>query len=935
MEKGRSPFLTFGALYTGKGNKYCDFRFRSSFNHLTRKKKSQTFGLHRKESRQKVKMTSFFRSEEMTLCQLFLQAEAAYASISELGELGIVQFKDLNPDVNAFQKKFVSEIMRCEEMERKLRYIEKELKKDDLRVPDTDSNPKAPAPKEMIDLEATFEKMESELREVNKNAEALKRNYQELTELREVLMKTQTFFREYAFGDEEQPGHGHHNIVDDAQRALVVEERSGVTVQLGFIAGVIPREKIPAFERMLWFACRGNVFLKHDEIRTPLEDPHTGDEIQKNVFIVFFQGEQLKSRTRKICEGFRATLYPCPESAQERQEMLNGVSTRLDDLSIVLRQTKDHRHRILVNAQKEIHNWIIKVKKIKAIYHTLNMCNFDFSRNNLIAECWVPVRVLQEVQAALIHGQKLVKSSVPNILHRMETEETPPTFNVTNRFTKVFQSIVNAYGVADYREVNPAPYSIISFPFLFAVMFGDFGHGFIMLCFALWMVVSEKSLMASVKKSNNEIAKSFFGGRYIIMLMGLFSLYTGLIYNDFFSKSVNLFGSSWHPNYTQADLDKAPAWQLGPEESFNNATEGPYPLGMDPIWQASINKNTMTNSFKMKLSVILGVSQMFLGVMLSCINHLHFGRYSYVLVQFVPEIMFLICIFGYLLALIFYKWVTYDASCASCTPALIIHFINMFLMKYKEPKSKDAYQCHSMLNSTQKLLGCDSQTIFFENQQMIQTIIILVALLCVPVMLLIKPFIIRHKHNVKMRRKLGLGATSHERLVHNEVLPGQEGISTGEVSVSINNHEGETAVHVEIDTEPVDDSFNFSDVFVGQTIHTIEYCLGCVSHTASYLRLWALSLAHAQLSEVLWSMLFRIGLTMQIPYVGSVLIFVVFAVFACLTVAILLVMEGLSAFLHTLRLHWVEFQSKFYHGDGYLFEPFNFKEQMEATLDTN
>ena len=131
------------------------------------------------------------------------------------------------------------------------------------------------------------------------------------------------------------------------------------------------------------------------------------------------------------------------------------------------------------------------------------------------------------------------------------------------------------------------------------------------------MVIWEKKL--SQGKGGGEIWNIFFGGRYIILLMGLFSIYTGIIYNDVFSKSVNVFGSSWNASSLNATLISHNS-ELTMDPATEQYHQTPYPLGLDPVWALAENKIIFLNSYKMKLSIIFGVVHMMFGVCVSVIN---------------------------------------------------------------------------------------------------------------------------------------------------------------------------------------------------------------------------------------------------------------------------------------------------------------------------
>nr|DAD27915.1 TPA_asm: hypothetical protein HUJ06_029383 [Nelumbo nucifera] len=642
----------------------------------------------------------FLRSEEMTLVQLIIPVESAHRAVSYLGELGLLQFTDLNADKSPFQRTFVNQVKRCGEISRKLRFFKDQISKAGMVSP-IHSSPQPDV--DLEELEIQLSEHEHELIEMNANSEKLRQTYNELLEFKMVLQKAGGFLVSGQHHTVAQERELDENLYSrdnyaDIPSFLEQETRLGPSNEAGlrFISGIICKSKALRFERMIFRATRGNMLFNQAPTEKYATDPMSVEMVEKIVFVVFF--------------------------------------------------------------------------------------------------C-----------------------------------------------------------VAGYQEANPAVYTVITFPFLFAVMFGDWGHGICLLLGAIILIACESRLGSRKLGSFMEMA---FGGRYVILLMALFSIYCGLIYNEFFSVPYHIFGGSAYKCRDATCRDAHTAGLIKYRD--------PYPFGVDPSWRGSRSELPFLNSLKMKMSILLGVAQMNLGIILSYFNARFFGSSLDIWYQFVPQMIFLNSLFGYLSLLIVIKW------CTGSQADLYHVMIYMFLSPTED-------------------LG---ENQLFWGQKPLQMLLLLLAVVAVPWMLFPKPFILRKLHLERFQgRTYGI-------------------LDTSDMDLDV---EPDSARHHV-------DEFNFSEVFVHQMIHSIEFVLEAVSNTASYLRLWALSLAHSELSTVFYEKVLLLAWGFD-----SILIRLVgLAVFAFATAFILLMMETLSAFLHALRLHWVEFQNKFYHGDGYKFRPLSF-----------
>mmetsp|Transcript_3122 Transcript_3122/g.4593 ORF Transcript_3122/g.4593 Transcript_3122/m.4593 type:complete len:883 (+) Transcript_3122:67-2715(+) len=875
-------------------------------------------------------MSKWFRSEPMEYVSLIVNEDAAQDCLADLGNLGVIQFIDLNPDLTPFQRRFVSYVKRCDELERKLRFFAGEIDKFglDLHSPGTvdqfldarnmgASGTKQTGAQLLESLEVELDGYETQLKELNTYSEKLTVEYNEKVELQEVLEKARRFFmtdapRLAVSALTTGGGNSGHGSGSDRSRSLLQEDSESprdLDMRFSSVTGVVATEEKARFERMIFRATRGNCYVRFAPIKQPITDPETGMLVEKCVFIVFYKSLSIETKLKQICDAFSAHRYSLPDmdDAPAVDRMLTENAQELVDSRTVLLKNQDTRYRLCRVLAEHTQRWTWTVLREKAVYHSLNMFKADVS-GMLRGEGWVIAESFHEVVDSVNRAHANMDLAMPSLVdHVPKPWPTPPTHFITNKFTYGYQEFVNTYGIPRYREANPALFTAATFPFLFGVMYGDIGHGLFLFLGGLSLIWNEK---ANDNAKLDEMTAGLHSGRYMIAMMGFFAVYAGLIYNDCFSLGLNLFGSRWlFEGQNTGEVEEGDvALQIGEYGS----PETVYPFGLDPMWHVSANELLFFNSFKMKLSVIFGIFQMFAGTLLKGLNDVYFGDNLGFFFEFLPMVGFAVSLFVYMVVLIFMKWsinwnsrmlsatcidpagdtwgsADYDGAWVvcdmsgdgTCTPW------GYSCTGYDDTAAKcpldyggsgDGCQPPNLITTLINIAlspGAVDEPIY-EGQAGWQNILLLIALGSVPVLLLAKPYFLSQNHGIE---------------------------------------------HADDDDEGHEEEHGFGEIVIHQAIETIEFVLGMVSNTASYLRLWALSLAHSELATVFWekAMLSTLNINWFATYIG-------FGIFAGTTFGVLLMMDVLECFLHALRLHWVEFQNKFFKADGVRFTPYSFRQ---------
>lgn len=251
--------------------------------------------------------------------------------------------------------------------------------------------------------------------------------------------------------------------------------------------------------------------LEKEGIEHVLKESNRGEKIS----VLLLAPKSYKQDIENILGAFNFDRFVVDQESASGS--LKDVTKRLDDIS----SEKKHLEKGMAEDKKKYAEKLLALKEVVQIEKDISETSAMTAKTRRVhlLEGWVPDKKLSQLRGKIEEasdGHSIIKVVKP------KKGEVIPTKLDNPGIFQPFEVLVETFGMPAYKELDPTPILAFTFPLLYGLMFGDLGHGLILVL--LGLIVTR-------------IAKTAKGTRslgIIVMICGLFSMLFGLVYGEMF-----------------------------------------------------------------------------------------------------------------------------------------------------------------------------------------------------------------------------------------------------------------------------------------------------------------------------------------------------------------------------------------------------------------
>jgi len=335
----------------------------------------------------------------MKLVQIYIPTEIIHYTLQRFGETSILHVIDLNKDMNAINRPYISEMRRYDLINDILRYFRIKINEEHITIntlkPHHLKYLSSYTQHDIDELEQRLKVLRDRVEHLCKTKEELEKQEISLTEERWVHEKFDSLLRNVDMDENKEDDENTALLAMEEGRAKEVMDR----FKISNISGVISKRLADVFERILWRTFYGNVVVNIADIDELFYNFETKEYEKKCVFSIFAHGVEMCKKIRKLADSLDLPLYDVESNEELRRQRLENLKNRISDINAVLLASQKTLYNQLTEIAGSLEEWYAIIMKERHIYQVLNRCKkSQYLKGGIILRAWITAYDMDTLQ---------------------------------------------------------------------------------------------------------------------------------------------------------------------------------------------------------------------------------------------------------------------------------------------------------------------------------------------------------------------------------------------------------------------------------------------------------------------------------------------------------------------------------------------------------